>query len=521
MKKTIKTIASLTIAGMALTMAPLNASATGAVPNRLFGNTAAQTAVAIADQTGWTGTVILASSASYGMVDALTSGPLATFMKAPILLQDSGVVLNVDTKAELIKLNVKVVYVTSGTAVISQAVLNELAGMGIAVVSLGGVDKYETSVNIAKKMVGVTKVAVANSLQDALSIAAIASANNEPIILTAKEALPVSVVAYLASNPAITASDVIGGTGVISASVLAKLPNVNRHAGNDAYDTNNQVIQDFGSSITYGNVYLANGKTGIDALAGAPLAAMTKSAIVLTDGTVPSAAIFVHSKMTTGVVTALGGAAVVPEAVRTGVAQGILIGFKNPLFAISSQVLLVTANGTGTSYGTGSMYEKTDGQWKKLNTFAIRLGENGISYTRMQSSGQTPAGVLNILSAFGIADSPGSNFTYHKVTSSDYWDLNSGSPTYNRMISSNPGGDLEHLIDFGTEYKYALVTDWNYSQSPNKGGAIFIHVNGLGATGSCISLTENDMVSLIKWLDPSKNPKVLVVPNSDLGNYFY
>lgn len=89
------------------------------------------------------------------------------------------------------------------------------------------------------------------------------------------------------------------------------------------------------------------------------------------------------------------------------------------------------------------------------------------------------------------------------------------------MISSNPGGDLEHLIDFKTQYKYALVTDWNYSQSPNKGGAIFIHVNGSGATGSCISLTEGDIVSLIKWVDPAKNPKVLVVPNLDLGNYFY
>ena len=54
MKKTKKALASLAIAGMALTMVPFNAFATGSVPNRLFGTTAAQTAVAIADQTGWT-----------------------------------------------------------------------------------------------------------------------------------------------------------------------------------------------------------------------------------------------------------------------------------------------------------------------------------------------------------------------------------------------------------------------------------------------------------------------------------
>jgi len=322
MRKTKKALASLAIAGMALTIVPFNAFAESVVPTRLAGTTAAQTAVAIAEQTGWTGTAILAPSASYGMVDALTGGPLASYLKAPILLTGAGV-LDADTKAELIKLEVKKVYVTSGTAVISQVVLNELTGMAITVVPLGGVDKYETSVNIAKRMVGVTKVAVANGLQDELSIAAIASAANQPILLTDKDIIPASVSAYLAENPGITTSDVIGGTGVISEAVKAMLPSATRHAGSTAYDTNNQVIKDFDSVLTYSNVYVANGRTGIDALAGAPLAAQTKSAIVLTDGTLPNVATFVRGELIgSSVVTALGGVAVVPEIVRSGVVTG-------------------------------------------------------------------------------------------------------------------------------------------------------------------------------------------------------
>ena len=320
MKKTKKALASLAIAGMALAMAPFNAFATGTVPTRLAGTTATQTAEAIADQTGWTGTAILASSASYGMVDALTAGPLSFYLKAPILLTGAGA-LDAGTKAELTKLTVKTVYVTSGTAVISQAILNELTGMGIAVVPLGGVDKFETSVNIAKKMVGVTKVAVANGLQDALSIAAIASAANEPILLTNKDELPAGVAAYLTANPGIATSDVIGGTGVISETVKAMLPSVTRHAGSTAYDTNNQVIQDFDSVLTYSNVYVANGRTGIDALAGAPLAAQTKSAIILTDGTIPAAATSLRARLTdSSIITAIGGAAVVPQSVLVGIA---------------------------------------------------------------------------------------------------------------------------------------------------------------------------------------------------------
>jgi len=182
MKKIKKALASLAISSMLMTMVPLSVFATSVLPPRLAGNTAEQTAVAIADQTGWTGTAILASSASYGMVDALTCGPLATFLKAPILLQEAGSVLNADTRAELVKLQVTTVYVASGTAVISQAVINELKDkMHITVVPLGGYDQFETSVNVANKIIAlgapVSKVAVAYGwlTQDALSIASIAS----------------------------------------------------------------------------------------------------------------------------------------------------------------------------------------------------------------------------------------------------------------------------------------------------------------------------------------------------------
>jgi len=324
MRKTKKALAILAIAGMALTMIPFNVFATGTAPTRLAGTTAEQTAVKIADQTGWTGTAILASSASYGMVDALTSGPLASYLKAPILLTGAGKVLDPATKAELVKLAVTKVYVTSGTAVISQAVLDELNDMKITVVPLGGVDRFETSVKIAKEMLDlgapVTKVAVAYGLliQDALSIASIASNASEPILLTNKAGLSASAQTFLKTNPSITASDVIGGTGVIYDSVLAQLPTPARHFGITAYDTNEQVIKDFATTLEFEQVYLANGVTGIDALSGAPLAAQTKSAIVLTDGvTFPAAGAFVKGKMSANsVVTALGGEAVVTESQR-------------------------------------------------------------------------------------------------------------------------------------------------------------------------------------------------------------
>lgn len=239
-------------------------------------------------------------------------------------------ILNNFTQIELTKLKVRKVYVTSGTAVISQNVLDYLKVLGIKVESLAGNDRFDTSVNIANKMASlgapVKKVAVAYGWlnQDALSIASIASAASQPILLTEKAGLSASAQTFLNSNPSITSSDVIGGTGVINDSVLAQLPSPTRHFGNTAYDTNNQVIQDFASSLNFDRIYIANGVTGIDALAGAPLASMTKSPIVLTDGVnVPAAATFAYNKTATEcVVTVLGGTAVVPQSVLDGVDTG-------------------------------------------------------------------------------------------------------------------------------------------------------------------------------------------------------
>ena len=426
-------MASLVISGLTLTMVPFNAFATGTMPTRLAGTTSAETAVAIADQTGWTGTAILAPSASYGMCDALSAGPLSSYLKAPILLQGPQDALDRDTKAELLKLNARTVYVTSGTAVIKQSVIDELKSMGIRVATLGGKDKYETSVNIAKHMAGVTKVAVANSIPDALSIAPIASANNEPILLTDKDVVPTSVAAYLAEYPDITFSDVIGGTGVISAAVMNKLPRPTRHFGNTAYDTNNQVIQDFNTVLKYDNVFIANGVTGIDALAGAPLAAQTSSPILLTDGSsyptvyvyadkVTSASVLSDalndtitvslssSDSPSSVTTALGGPAVVPETIRL---SGVSIA--RPImsdFTVTASGKAVTPTAISVAYASATLtVPKTDQPVEY--SVSYRGGDPVVANTTALSTAPTNVKVgqnFNIIS--GHSGSPDYWFDY-------------------------------------------------------------------------------------------------------------
>jgi L,D-peptidoglycan transpeptidase YkuD (ErfK/YbiS/YcfS/YnhG family) len=198
-------------------------------------------------------------------------------------------------------------------------------------------------------------------------------------------------------------------------------------------------------------------------------------------------------------------------------------GFRNPALSNSSQVILVTTSSMSSSYANIKLYQKNGEDWTVKEETSGRVGSNGLAYisNRVQSSDKTPAGVIGILNAFGVSDNPGSKYSYTKVTDDMYWDLNNGSPTYNRLIHNNPGGDFEHLASYPVQYKYALVTDYNVNQTPNKGGAIFVHCNGSGGTAGCVSMPEGNMRDLVTWVDPSQNPKIVIIPSSDLAKYWY
>ena len=147
--------------------------------------------------------------------------------------------------------------------------------------------------------------------------------------------------------------------------------------------------------------------------------------------------------------------------------------FNHPELAGCSQVLLVTVENASTSYADITYYEKNGGIWKEVFSTKGRVGRNGIipEEQRMQDTYKTPAGILKIIGAFGTSPDPGTAFDYIAVTGNMYWDLNSGSPTYNRLVYSDPGGQKEHLIEYGQKYgtyKYALITDYNYEQAAGK-----------------------------------------------------
>ncbi|NMH67675.1 hypothetical protein HF072_02580 [Bacillus sp. RO3] len=246
--------------------------------DRLFGADRYETALEIALQ-GWgfgTDEIILATGSNFP--DALAGAPLAYHKDAPILLTTKGS-LHPAVEEAIYELGVNKVTILGGPGVISNDVVNELKDLDVSVTRISGKDRYETAVAISKKLPkNDTAVVVSGkNYPDALSIASIAAQNGYPILLSEKETIPATT---LTQAKTYEMNYVIGGRGVISDTVLTKLPLPTRIAGENRYETNANIIQEFGVPTDF--VFVATGTQFADALTGSVLAANWGEPLVLT-----------------------------------------------------------------------------------------------------------------------------------------------------------------------------------------------------------------------------------------------
>ncbi|WP_164737318.1 cell wall-binding repeat-containing protein [Georgenia sp. SYP-B2076] len=220
--------------------------------------------------------------------DALSAGPAATRLGAPVLLVQPGAV-PAEVRAELDRLNPRTIYVLGGTTAVSESVVGVLRGYA-AVTRLDGANRYETSAAVGRAVwTGTTPtvyLASGQDFADGLSGGAAASATGAPVYVTTPRTLAAPIRTELARlRPSKVV--ILGGTAAVSKDVVAQvqqlLPGVtvSRLAGNDRYETAAAV-----AASTWPNgsatVFLATGTGFADALSGVPAAGSRKAPVLLT-----------------------------------------------------------------------------------------------------------------------------------------------------------------------------------------------------------------------------------------------
>ncbi len=218
--------------------------------------------------------------------------PLAHALNAPILLVRSSK-LDADTIAEIQRLGANKVIILGGELAIDGSVVTVLKNMGLDVDRIAGKSRFDTAVEIAKRLEQTTGrkpteafFAFSHGYADALSIGAAAAARKAPILYIAADGvLSDNTKAYF-QTAGIKNAFVLGGTLAISDSAegnirAAGAVNVQRVSGKTRYDTCIEINKTFEDSFGGRNICIATGTNFPDALAGGVFAAENSAPLVL------------------------------------------------------------------------------------------------------------------------------------------------------------------------------------------------------------------------------------------------
>ncbi|MFC0525327.1 cell wall-binding repeat-containing protein [Pontibacillus salicampi] len=258
------------------------------VVTRISGKDRYETSAALSREGFWEGasTVVLVRGDEF--TDALAGTPLAYKLDAPILLTRTSR-LPSDVKEEIDRLRARKVILLGGENAIGLEVEMELRGRGLDVQRIAGSNRYETAARIAEMLGyshGKAILAYGDNFPDALTIAPYAAQKGIPILLTKTDVLPDETrIALERAQQTI----VIGGTGIISESVMDQVPGeAIRLAGRDRYET----AQMINEVLQVGNrmAMVTTGEAFPDSLAVSVLAARRRASVLIVKKTkVPDA----------------------------------------------------------------------------------------------------------------------------------------------------------------------------------------------------------------------------------------
>lgn len=192
------------------------------------------------------------------------------------------------------------------------------------------------------------------------------------------------------------------------------------------------------------------------------------------------------------------------------------------------QLVTVVAPVYATSVAPVELWHLHSGCWAlQAGPWPSLIGLNGFSDHHREGDGTTPTGLYAIGPiVYGNAPNPGAHAPYHRLVCGDWWDEDPTSREYNtfrhvRCGQQPPfGGDSEALWTETVVYPSFAVIEYNMHPTvPYAGSAIFIHASTGAPTVGCVSLPLRDLDHLLKDLNWSLHPAVVMGPSSEVRTF--
>lgn len=199
----------------------------------------------------------------------------------------------------------------------------------------------------------------------------------------------------------------------------------------------------------------------------------------------------------------------------------------------TAQKLIVTvADEWNSSSGTLSLFDKTSNGWEKYRTaWNVSFGKSGLAWgiglhtnpdgedLKVEGDRRSPAGIFEVGVLYGLDESApdGVRYPYRHITTRTRCVDDTVSHVYNMIVEEDSMSkdwlSDEEMGRVDPDYKYVLVVKHNPANEKGKGSCIFLHINNMPTTG-CTAMNEEDMVTLLRWLDPGKKTLVVQLPHA-------
>lgn len=164
--------------------------------------------------------------------------------------------------------------------------------------------------------------------------------------------------------------------------------------------------------------------------------------------------------------------------------------------------------------------QRADSTWREARApMDAVVGRNGFAPPgeKREGDGRTPSGLYRLGTVFGYAESAATKMPYRQAAADDLWVDDIHAADYNRWVkqSETRAASFEKMRRDDDLYKYGVVIEYNTDPVvKGHGSAIFMHVwAGAGSTtAGCVAVSEEDILSILAWLDPAARPVILINP---------
>jgi D-alanyl-D-alanine dipeptidase len=213
----------------------------------------------------------------------------------------------------------------------------------------------------------------------------------------------------------------------------------------------------------------------------------------------------------------------------------------------SRQMIVVTTADWNAVPGTLLRFERKNEhkKWKAVGQpIAIVVAKNGLGWgagiagefdfgardagdpVKHEGDARAPAGLFPVGTAFGYAaaQTAGWKMPYVSLTPSVECVDDANSKYYNQIVDDSTvtpdWNSSEHMLYSNGQYRWGLVVDHNTDPvRPGAGSCIFMHIwldTGEGTVG-CTAMEQDNLESVMGWLDPAANPLLLQLPLAQYG----